>query len=267
MKTRNDTQKILAGALAIVMVASLVFPAYAERTSHMLTSVPEGTPQLATTESHNAIVFRSGVSPIPFSGDFIDDRILAEDFVLQNSWIVTDAHFAFFCAIPDDCPTIEPLLYFFFEDNNGLPGAVIDQGTATNVKVMPLAPEPDHFEVWFDLQDDIPLDAGTTYWFGLKYTSNFDFIDPFPVWLQTDQAIGNFPATSFDGTNWFTNPDALDLWFALSANSVVGGELLPIDTTALLLAGAQTNAVWILSALAVIGSIAFGALYVTTKKN
>ena len=48
---------------------------------------------------------------------------------------------------------------------------------------------------------------------------------------------------------------------------IVGGSLLPIDTTALMLAGAQTNAVWIMSALAVIGSIAFGALYITTKKN
>ncbi len=47
----------------------------------------------------------------------------------------------------------------------------------------------------------------------------------------------------------------------------VGGSLLPINTSALLLAGAQTNAVWIMSALAVIGSIAFGALYITTKKN
>ncbi len=48
---------------------------------------------------------------------------------------------------------------------------------------------------------------------------------------------------------------------------LVGGELLSIDTTALLLAGAQTNAVWIMSALAVIGSVAFGALYITSKKN
>jgi len=50
-------------------------------------------------------------------------------------------------------------------------------------------------------------------------------------------------------------------------NCLVGGEFLPIDTTALLLAGAQTNAVWIMSALAVIGSIAFGALYLTSRKN
>jgi len=46
----------------------------------------------------------------------------------------------------------------------------------------------------------------------------------------------------------------------------VGGEFLPIDTTALLVAGAQTNALWILSTLAVIGSIAFGALYLTTRR-
>jgi len=48
---------------------------------------------------------------------------------------------------------------------------------------------------------------------------------------------------------------------------VVGGELLSIDSTALILAGAQTNAVWIMSALAVIGSVAFGALYISSKKN
>jgi len=47
----------------------------------------------------------------------------------------------------------------------------------------------------------------------------------------------------------------------------IGGEFLPIDTTALLLAGAQTNVVWIMSALAVIGSVAFGVLYITAKKN
>lgn len=49
--------------------------------------------------------------------------------------------------------------------------------------------------------------------------------------------------------------------------TAVGGTSIPIDKTALLLAGTQTNAVWIMSTLAVIGSIAFGALYITSKKN
>jgi hypothetical protein len=47
----------------------------------------------------------------------------------------------------------------------------------------------------------------------------------------------------------------------------VGGLPMVIDTTALLLAGAQTNLVWIMSALAVIGTVTFGVLYITAKKN
>ena len=48
---------------------------------------------------------------------------------------------------------------------------------------------------------------------------------------------------------------------------VVGGNILPIDSTALILAGAQTNTAWILSVLAVIGSVAFGTLYLKTRKD
>jgi hypothetical protein len=61
--------------------------------------------------------------------------------------------------------------------------------------------------------------------------------------------------------------DAMLAKFQVSVATPVGGEFLPIDSAALLLAGAQTNAVWLLSALAVIGSVAFGALYITSKKN
>jgi len=47
----------------------------------------------------------------------------------------------------------------------------------------------------------------------------------------------------------------------------VGGELIPIDSTAILIAGAQTNALSILGAFVAIGAIAFGALYITSKKK
>jgi len=67
--------------------------------------------------------------------------------------------------------------------------------------------------------------------------------------------------------SFLTNILKTDITTTAVPEPIVGGELLPIDTTALLLAGAQTNAVWILSALAVIGSVAFGALYITSKKN
>jgi len=74
------------------------------------------------------------------------------------------------------------------------------------------------------------------------------------------QNSGTLPAgiSNFQGGTLETIP---------SICNIVGGEIIPIDSTALLLAGAQTNAVWIMSALAVIGSVAFGALYITSKKN
>jgi hypothetical protein len=41
---------------------------------------------------------------------------------------------------------------------------------------------------------------------------------------------------------------------------VVGGNYLPIDSTALIIAGLQTSSAWIISAL-VIAGVAFGTLY------
>jgi len=45
----------------------------------------------------------------------------------------------------------------------------------------------------------------------------------------------------------------------------VGGELLPIDTTALMLAGLQSSAIWMLPVLA--GAVGVGAYYIKTRMN
>ena len=45
----------------------------------------------------------------------------------------------------------------------------------------------------------------------------------------------------------------------------IGGELLPIDSTALLLAGLQTSAIWMLPILA--GAAGVGAFYIKTRMN
>lgn len=47
----------------------------------------------------------------------------------------------------------------------------------------------------------------------------------------------------------------------------VGGEFIPIDATAVLIAGAQSNTLSILAGLMVIGAVAFGALYVSVKRK
>lgn len=56
--------------------------------------------------------------------------------------------------------------------------------------------------------------------------------------------------------------DNLD--FCIAPN-VVGGELLPIDSTALMLAGIQSSAIWMLPAL--VGITGAGAFFVRTRMN
>jgi len=84
--------------------------------------------------------------------------------------------------------------------------------------------------------------------------------------FYTNNVIGGLNAFVDEAASFADFGDAIKNKLA-NEICVVGGESLSIDTTALILAGAQTNAVWIMSALAVIGSVAFGALYITSKKN
>jgi len=66
--------------------------------------------------------------------------------------------------------------------------------------------------------------------------------------------------------NFTTNVDSTD--FDIDrieiTMSMVGGEMFPTDTTALLLAGAELNAIWILPAIAAIG---IGAFVVSRKRK
>jgi len=49
--------------------------------------------------------------------------------------------------------------------------------------------------------------------------------------------------------------------------SPVGGDFIPIDATAVLIAGAQTNALSILGASVAIGAVAFGVLAISIKRK
>ncbi len=48
---------------------------------------------------------------------------------------------------------------------------------------------------------------------------------------------------------------------------VVGGEFSPIDSTALVLAGLQTSAIWMIPVLAGVAGSAFGILYIKSRRN
>ncbi len=88
----------------------------------------------------------------------------------------------------------------------------------------------------------------------IAYVSNGQFAtNQEPNWLVTTN----------DGFGVY---NAALLNFALACSeSLVGGELLPIDTTALMLAGLQSSAIWMLPVLA--GAAGAGAYYIKTRMN
>jgi len=76
------------------------------------------------------------------------------------------------------------------------------------------------------------------------------------VYLILDE---NFDETFLTQEIWINEPQP--------EPPVVGGELLPIDSTALVLAGLQTSAIWMLPVLAGVAGSAFGILYIKSRRN
>ena len=135
-------------------------------------------------------------------------------------------------------------MYTIFADAGGVPGAVLASDSPQNQVTSQIGTST-KWEVWFDLEDPFFADAGVKYWFGLTSTNssvNFD-----SAWLfslsggfGSNTAGINPPPPTWGITGKHS-------WFLLSGHppGVVGGELLPIDTTALIIGYSVLNAYWI----------------------
>ena len=198
--------------------------------------------------------------------------------MLDEDATLTDVHFVMILSGGVTSFDI-PIDYKIIGDTGGTPDTnnVIGSGDAVNVEMMRLAPGEPRFEVWFDLDVPIPLDAGVRYWLGLHAGTRFVNIMPDdPKWAVTDRDVGR--------PTWFAtsgNLEDLQLvggidapWFQLTSKKqdgsggngkVIGGEIIPIESTGLLLAGMQTSAFWMLPALA--GIAGAGAYFVRTRMN
>jgi len=101
------------------------------------------------------------------------------------------------------------------------------------------------------------LDGGTISIKNLNFPlSDFVVENPLLSLGDIDQISINF-TDNVDATDF-------DVEFVDITMVMVGGEMFPTDTTALLLAGAELHAIWTLPALAAIG---IGALVVSTKRK
>jgi len=256
--------KLLVGTLAVVLVAGLGSPAFAGQ-SDTVSPIDQVTLEtlfepLTISEADDVIFDNGGMPDVDGGNPRIDQTLtVADDFILNEDAVITDFHFVldtFFESTGDFTGTIE---YLIFSDNGGEPGNILASGILTDLDFDQIN---DRFAtVWYFL--DVPFEAegGVTYWFGL----HTDF--PNYAWSTTDAGQGSQGCQTFDDPptgGWFCS---FNLWFQITGHppDVVGGEFLPIDSTALLLAGLQTSAIWMLPVLA--GAAGVGAFYIKTRMN
>jgi len=238
------TNRLLAIAVTLVLIAGFTSPAFAVSSfTGAEVEMPSNTESVPTplplTDEENVIFDNGRADPSFFPCGMTAGLVYcADDFVLDANEILTDVHFDGFDFLGSGVPEFR---YFILADDSGLPGAIIQSGDAVNEHKELIV--DNHFRYWFDLDIPLLLNGGTTFWIAIDRVS--DAGDP--EWVTGENpVVGNQAVfTDDDGATWQTSL-FLDFNFVLTGQPAVGGELLPIDTTALLLVGAQMNASWMI---------------------
>jgi len=261
--------RLLVGTLALVFIAGLQTAVFADQeiiTSPISDEFQESKSVVHVMSDADDVIFDNGGVPNVVGGNLViaSPITIAEDFILNEDVLITDFHFVLDTFFGDTGDFTRNIEYFIFSDDGGQPGNILTSGNLVDLEFKQIN---DRFAtVMYFLEEPFEAESGLTFWFGLSSEAG-----SFYAWSQTDAGEGSGACSSslVPPTGGWGCGSVLHNWFLLTGHSpeIVGGELLPIDSTALLLAGAQTNAVWIMAALTVIGSIAFGALYITSKKH
>ncbi len=201
--------------------------------------------------NHDGIVYENGNDG---NGDLlppVTTAVSADDFMLTKDTILTDVHFET-CEV--DAVWDGTFQYFFFEDNGGQPGNFIMQGNGINIEKNPV--NFICFTYSIDFDTSFAAEGGIKYWIGFHFNSDFD---PGNIFIETNNNVVGAPCfISSSGTfdNWNqcddNDPgDGDDILFHLTGHSpkLIGGTLIPIDSTSLILAGAQITASWLVPVL------------------
>jgi len=205
------------------------------------------------------VLYADPIDGVPFDVPWTETNIFADDFVLTSPETVTDIHFfaAFFSGNPFDGNVI----YAIYTDDAGQPGLIMDSGLLVNVGT-----QPDGlgvgcticFFVWGDLPFPFPLAAGT-YWVGLQGTT------PASSLVLDDTPVGASLQFSDDGGETWNPASGLGIPLEITGpDQVIGGIFVPIDQSALLLAGVQSVSMWMIPV--VIAGIGIG-VFVIKRRN
>jgi len=263
--------RFLAGTLALVLIAGLGAPAFAVPSTSLpgeANTDPSGIENIMTANEVLDVIFDGG-APNGINANEVTGWVQAEDFVLEDDVLLTDFHFWTVETGTWD-GTVE---FFLFEDDGGQPAAApfasgtILEADLTKEATGNLVLESPEFQYWIDLETPIELEAGITYWFGLHLSNDFDIDSIF--WEHTSEEIGLTAWESSGGTfdNWFSQSLRFAFFLTGHPPEVVGGEFLPIDSTALMLAGLQSSAIWMIPTLAGLAGAGFYLIKFRTNKE
>jgi len=177
-------------------------------------------------------------------------QVAGQTFTPDENNIIAVDLFLFEDSSPSDTVTVTIRNGGVFGTDLGTKSMVVNLGAGTNAG----SPEAVHF----DFNSPIQLVPGQTY--GIQFESTADNI-------KASLSGGNPYSGGIAFQNSGSSSD-IDWGFAtyFSENFIplpIGGELLPINTTALLLAGVQTNLGWIVPV--VISAVGISAFLVKRK--
>ncbi len=184
----------------------------------------------------------------------------ADDFVLEQDTFLRDIHFdgRINQFNTGDLSTFQ-FDWAVFLDEGGLPGDLVASGEGKNEGQELI--EEDFYRFWFDLDVPVYLEGDLTYWvsIGANPMESFD-ID----WIVKDPEFGNNLA-QFTGSFWEEGAPNDFNFILTGGEQKVAGELLPLDSTALFLAGIQSMTVWMVPT--VLGLTGVGVYLVKFRKQ
>jgi hypothetical protein len=235
--TKNSTQ-LLSATIALVLISGMAIPAFANNGSDDTGDYVANSQDLATPSIVESVVTFDGCVGTPV-------------VYVENGVTITSVGGTLDCTFSPATPNNTPAAWM-----NGNPVRIDCPSTSSEIRLD---------------QGDFNADADVSLM--QSFNAANVLVDSDGENIPAPQTSMNTLTTSGQGTTYAilsstgTFPNTLYVDNVVCVEGIVGGEFLPIDATALILAGAQTNAVWLMSALAVIGSVAFGALYISSKKN
>ena len=276
--------RLLAGTLALVLIAGLGTPAFAMTTETGMdispgNAVPTVIPIKQDCDIVNIFDDRTAFDAAVGSTT-LEDFTNTFHFPISTGILNSDTNLVVVFGPPILPGDIQPGVtysmpigtgnFFNIDAGGGFVGGFLD-GLKN--------PEFDPVTITFDnpvgaFGFDMNQLMGGSFDITIQFTSGPDFVGNFPVTQSPSLEFVGFQSEQIDietviiqgdGTTGF---DFVFDNFAFGGKGceiVVGGELLPIDSTALMLAGLQSSAIWMLPVLAGAAGLGFAAFKLRRK--